>query len=191
MKKKNIYPFIAAIINLPLWAVLQVGGLGLVIWSLKRKPHAAALEQFGIRIVSPKDYVQHGREGDQPDENEVYRALLLLSEFDRRELKRVQKHIRTIFLVSDDYLISKDTKSISTSYSRSGRVCLVNFQRVLRKTTGETNPASIASYLVFVATNRDWQSKALCLCHRQAAINLLCHRAARTIRKKISEGVCQ
>jgi hypothetical protein len=184
--KKFIYPFVLAIVNFPVSVISFLGGIILVIWSFARRPHPVTLEEFGIRIVAPKDYLQSGEEGERADESEVYIALRMLKRFDRRQLELVKKHIRIIFLVPNDVKPAR-----FSSYFRSGHVCLINLHSISPEVPAEKKFIAIAGLLAYQATLADFKSKMVFFGHRRAAVEVLCRRQKQRVLKKLDEELCE
>ena len=114
-------------------------GFVFVFWASVRKPHPLTLEQFGIRVVAPKDY------GSWDNHGEIYNALVLLKRFDEEKLELVKKYIRIVFLCT--------IKNERAEGGRlpTGRVCLLDLQKFADCSAGMI-PIQVAGMLVRFAS---------------------------------------
>jgi hypothetical protein len=143
-----------------------------VIWASRLKPHPLALENFGIRVVAPRDY------GSRDNHGEVYTALVLLKKYEGERFEVVKEYIRTIFLCE---MIFK------SGYMQKSRICYLNMQKFSKCPSG-TIPITIAGILVYVASFAKFNVPSGVECEE---IKKICDAEEQKVVQKLAEILCE
>lgn len=153
--------------------LFNIGARILNLWASRLEAHGLAFNNFGIRIVAPKDT------GTWDNHDEAYTALVLLKEFDEEKFELVKKHIHTIFL--------HELFNFKSGYVRTGQVCVLDIQKFSECPSG-TIPITIAGILVYFASFAKFDVPFGAECEE---IKKLCDAEQEQIVDKLEKILCE